>query len=349
MRSLSTDSARYEALRRRDPRAEGEFFYAVISTGVYCRPGCPARLPRQENVTYYDSAQAAERAGFRPCRRCRPREASESVRKRRLIEGLCRHLDAGDGKTALSELAERAELSPYYLHRLFRAHTGMTPREYEKARVLSRLQNRLERGSSVTEAIHAAGYSSSGRFYERESRSLGMQPSQAKRRGAGLTLNVAVRNCSLGCVLIAATHRGVCAIAFGKDEAAVRRELSERFSEARLRKGGKGFQQLVERVIRLIEGEPISGVPVDLMGTAFQRRVWRALRDIPRGTTLTYAELARRLGAPRAARAVGAACAENPLAVVVPCHRIVRGDGSPGGYRWGLSRKRALLSREREG
>jgi AraC family transcriptional regulator of adaptative response/methylated-DNA-[protein]-cysteine methyltransferase len=347
---FSTESARHEAVRRRDPRAEGRFYYSVATTGVYCRPTCAARPARPENVGFHQSPEAAERAGFRPCLRCRPREASQADRQALIVERARRLIESSEGPVTLAALARGAGLSPFHLHRLFRRQLGMTPRQYAAAHRLRKVGDELRDGSSVTAAIYQAGYSSSSRFYETDSGALGMTPSEVRERGRGVEVRAVVRECSLGQVLVAATTRGVCAVAFGDDAGSVIEELRQRFPSAAVVDSDPSLDDLASRVIEMVEATgPAPALPLDLIGTAFQQKVWRALRDIPRGKTMSYAELARQIGTPRAARAVGTACGRNPVAVAVPCHRVVRDDGALGGYRWGLERKRTLLERERRG
>jgi AraC family transcriptional regulator of adaptative response/methylated-DNA-[protein]-cysteine methyltransferase len=348
MQTFTTaDASRYDAVRRRDHAADGTFVYAVLTTGVYCRPSCASRLAKPENVTFHATPDDAERAGYRPCKRCQPRGESVRERQARAVAAARRLLDRADEAPRLDALAEGVGLSAFHLHRLFKAQTGMTPREYAAARRLARVTDDLAEGATVTAALHDAGYASNGRFYE-ASGALGMKPSDMRRGGLGVSMRAAVRACSLGRVLVAATERGVCAVLFGESEKAVRGDLRERFPRAEIHAEDAAVAALAERVVAMIEspGAP-RALPLDLMGTAFQQRVWRALRDVSPGETVTYAELARRIGAPGAARAVGAACGKNPVAVAVPCHRAVAKGGALGGYRWGLARKRALLDRER--
>jgi AraC family transcriptional regulator of adaptative response/methylated-DNA-[protein]-cysteine methyltransferase len=349
---FATDEARYEAVRRRDPQAEGQFYYAVASTGVYCRPTCAARLALRANVTFHATAGDAEGAGFRPCKRCRPTGPSPAERQRAVVaraRAALESAESGDSPVRLADLAAQAGLSPYHLHRLFRRHVGMTPREYAAAWRLRRFGDEVRAGATVTAALYQAGYSSSSRFYEGAGGALGMAPGALRRGGAGLEIRALVRPCALGRVLIATTARGVCAVSFGDDPAALERELRARFPRAAFIPGADAaLERLATAVVALVDGAGVAGdIPLDLVGTAFQQRVWRALRDIPPGATTTYAELARRIGVPRAVRAVGTACGANPVAVAIPCHRVVRGDGALGGYRWGLARKKALLDRER--
>jgi AraC family transcriptional regulator of adaptative response/methylated-DNA-[protein]-cysteine methyltransferase len=340
-------ASRYEAIRRRDPRAEGRFFYSVATTGVYCRPTCAARLARPENVAFHGSVEDAERAGFRPCRRCRPRAPSLAQRQAGLVARARRLIDEAETPPTLAALGEETGLSPFHLQRTFKRLVGVTPRQYAAALRLARVNEGLRRGASVTEALHQAGYSSTSRFYESDSGALGMTASDVRRGGEGLLVRAVVRPCALGRVLVAATTRGLCLVALDDDEAPLRRELHQRFPAATLEGPDQALEALADGVVALVDGTGSADLPLDLMGTAFQQRVWRALRRIPAGTTTTYGELARRIGAPGAARAVGTACGQNPIAVAVPCHRVLRGDGDLGGYRWGLPRKRALLARER--
>jgi len=348
---LSTDLDRYHALRTRDGRAEGRFFYAVATTGVYCRPTCAARLPRPENVAFYRTSQEAEAAGFRPCKRCRPRELPHAQRLAQVVEAARRLLESSEAPPRLAALAARVGLSAHYLHRLFKKQVGMTPRQYAAARRLARFGAELRDGSDVTTAIYAAGYSSSSRFYEAESGALGMLPAEVARGGRGVEMRATVARCSLGRVLVAATARGVSAIAFGDSDAVLLEELRARFPHALIRSSDAALDALATRVVQMVDDDSagVAGdLPLDLMGTAFQQKVWRALRDIPRGATASYADVARAIGAPGAVRAVGTACGKNPVAVAVPCHRVVRQDGALGGYRWGLARKQALLAKERD-
>jgi AraC family transcriptional regulator of adaptative response/methylated-DNA-[protein]-cysteine methyltransferase len=351
--ALATDEARYQAILRRDARAEGQFIYGVVTTGVYCRPTCTARPALRANVRFLATAAEAERAGFRPCKRCQPRGVSPVERHARIVEAARALLESADGPVKLAALAANVGLSPFHFHRLFRKQVGMTPQQYAAACRLRRFGAAVREQPTVTAAIYEAGYSSSSRFYENGSGALGVPPAQLRRGGEGLAMRFVIRPCSLGQALVAATERGICALFFADRPGRLEPELRGRFPRATVQPAGAGDQDL-ERlsaaVVALVDTAGVApDVPLDLVGTAFQQRVWRALRDIPRGTTTTYAELARRIGAPRAVRAVGTACGANPVAVAVPCHRVVRGDGGLGGYRWGLGRKRALLARERQG
>lgn len=341
---------RWAAVIARDRGADGEFVYSVRTTGVYCRPSCPSRRARAENVRFHATCEDAERAGFRPCRRCRPEEASLAERHARMVAGICRLIEAADQVPSLQELAARAGLSPFHFHRVFRAATGVTPRAYAAAHRARRVKSGLSRGHSVTEAIYDAGFSSSGRFYESAERLLGMTPTQFRCGGRNAEIRFAIGECSLGSILVASSAKGVCAIMLGDDPDALARELQEEFPRAHLIGGDAEFERLVARVVGLVEAPGLGiDLPLDVRGTAFQQRVWQALREIPPGSTMSYAELAKRIGAPRSARAVASACAANTLAVAIPCHRVVRTDGGLSGYRWGVERKREMLRRETEG
>jgi len=345
--ALETDP-RWAALRARDRRADGVFFYSVATTGVYCRPSCGARLARPENVAFHATAADAERAGFRACKRCKPDQAALDPRVRE-VAALCRRIEASTEALSLEELARHIGRSPFHTHRIFKAVTGLTPRAYAAAHRAARVREELGAGVGVTEAIHAAGYSSSSRFYERSRALLGMTPTAFRAGGAEESIRFAVGQCSLGAILVAATARGVCAVLLGDEPDPLIHDLERRFPRAALVGADAGFEALVARVVALVE-RPRAGVtdlPLDIRGTAFQQRVWQALTAIPPGQTTTYAALAQALDAPRAARAVAQACAANALAVAIPCHRVVRTDGDLSGYRWGVDRKRRLLERER--
>jgi AraC family transcriptional regulator of adaptative response/methylated-DNA-[protein]-cysteine methyltransferase len=338
---------RWAAVAARDPQADGRFFYSVQTTGVYCRPSCAARPARPENVAFHATAAQAQAAGFRPCRRCKPDQPSAAVQRAAQVAALCRYIETAEQAPSLAQLAQRAGLSAYHLHRLFKAVTGVTPRAYAAQHRTQRVRAELDRSATVTEAIYGAGFNSNGRFYGQSHAVLGMTPTHYRAGGAGTEIRFAVGQCSLGAILVAASSRGVCAITLGDDPQALVRDLQDRFPHAGLIGGDPGFEQLVARVVGLVEA-PARGcdLPLDVQGTAFQQRVWQALREVPAGRTVSYAELARRIGAPTSARAVAQACGANPLAVAIPCHRVVRLDGALSGYRWGVERKRALLQRE---
>ncbi|MBA4742477.1 MAG: bifunctional DNA-binding transcriptional regulator/O6-methylguanine-DNA methyltransferase Ada [Azoarcus sp.] len=341
------DDTRWAAVCTRDATADGRFVYAVRTTGVYCRPSCGARTPRRENVVFHDSPAAAEAAGFRACRRCKPDQPDSPDATR--VAAVCRHIDAAETLPPLAELARVASIGPAQLRRAFRAATGLTPKAWGQARRAARLRKALDAGAGITTAVFDAGYESSGRFYAEAHRVLGMTPRQWRDGGHSTTIRFAIGQCWLGAVLVAATSRGLCAVLLGDEPDALVRELQDRFPRAELCGGDADFEQVVAQVVGFVEA-PHRGLdlPLDLRGTAFQLRVWQALRDVPAGTTVSYTELARRIGAPAAVRAVAGACAANALAVAIPCHRVVRLNGDPSGYRWGVARKRALIAREGE-
>ena len=342
-----SDEERWAAILHRDRGAEGAFFYSVATTGVYCRPGCPSRRPRREHVRFHASREDAESAGFRACRRCRPNEPSLSERHAEVVAAACRRIEAAEEMPALEALAESAGMSRFHFHRVFKAATGCTPRGYAAAHRANRTREALRKGGTVTDALYDAGFNSNGRFYAAAPEILGMAPAVFRRGGAGETIRFAVGACSLGAVLVAATAKGVCAIALADNPDTLVHDLEDRFPRAELVGGDPEFESLVARAIGFVEAPALGlDLPLDIRGTTFQQRVWRALQAIPPGETATYAEIAGRIGSPKAARAVARACAANPLAVAIPCHRVVRNDGGLGGYRWGVERKRALLDRE---
>lgn len=338
---------RWAAVVARDPRADGQFFYSVRTTGVYCRPNCAARAAKPEHVAFHSTPADAERAGFRPCKRCKPDQLSPAARQSARIAECCRFIEAAEQAPTLTELAQRAGISSYHLHRVFKAATGLTPKAYATAHRARRMREELGRNGTVTDAIYGAGYNSGGRFYEEANQVLGMTPTRYRAGGADTEIRFAIGECSLGAILVARSGRGVCAILLGDDPDALVRDLQDRFSQARLIGGDADFEQWVAQVVGFVETPQLGlGLPLDVRGTAFQQRVWQALRDIPAGHTASYADIAARIGAPKAARAVAQACAANALAVAIPCHRVVRNDGALSGYRWGVQRKRALLERE---
>ena len=345
--AATVSDPRWDAVVTRDPRADGEFFYSVKTTGVYCRPSCAARGARPENVEFHVSAEAAERAGFRPCKRCKPDQLPLAEQHATTVAELCRMIENAEQAPTLAQLAAHAGLSTFHLHRVFKAITGLTPKQYAAAHRTRRVKAELGRTSTVTEAIYGAGYNSNGRFYEQSNDVLGMTPTAFRSGGANTEIRFAIGECSLGAILVAASERGVCAILIGDDPDALARDLQDRFPRAHLIGGDSHFEQLVAKVVGFVEAPALGlDLPLDVRGTAFQQRVWRALREIPAGSTVSYSQIANRIGAPKAVRAVGAAVGANPLAVAIPCHRVIRNDGSLCGYRWGVERKRALIERE---
>ena len=347
--SFTTDTAKWEAVCRRDAAADGQFFYAVTTTGVYCRPSCGARLALPEHVSFHLTSADAERAGFRACRRCVPDLPPRSEREAALITKACRSIESAEEPPGLAQLAADAGVSPHHFHRMFKRITGVTPKAYAAAHRQSLVQESLSSGARVTEAIYAAGFNSPARFYEASPELLGMTPSAYRKGGAGEELWYAEGLCSLGRVLVAATHQGVCAIFLGDSSATLLADLKSRFPKATIGEPKAAFADWVKAVVRLIDDPARSeglGLPLDIRGTAFQRRVWEILQTVPAGETLSYSKVAERVGNPRAVRAVASACAANPLAVAIPCHRITAANGELAGYRWGVERKRQLLERE---
>lgn len=344
-----TDEEKWQAVIARDKQADGVFYFAVATTGVYCRPCCGARRARRENVSFYETQAAAEQSGFRPCKRCRPDHAPSWIRKAELAEKACRFIEAAETPPTLKQVATEVGLSAYHFHRLFKEVTGLTPKAYATSHRARRVKDSLVEQATVTDAIYEAGYGASSRFYEKAPAFLGMTPQQFRRGGPGQTIRYAVRPCALGLMLLAATEKGVCGIALGDDAVTLEQTLRKQFPQASLALGDAPFDAWVDAALTLIEtGEPATDLPLDIRGTVFQHKVWSALQTIPRGATLSYKEVAARIGAPNSARAVARACAGNPVAVAIPCHRVVRSDGALGGYRWGIARKRTLLARERE-
>ncbi len=342
-----TESRRWQAVVNRDGNADGRFVYAVKTTGVYCRPSCGAKSPHRENVVFYATAAEAERAGFRACKRCRPRGASLHQHRATLVASLCREIERSETPPTLMTLAEKAGLSPGHLQRLFKKITGLSPKRYADAHRAGRLREALASNRSVTDAIFEAGFGSNSRFYEKTDQWLGMPARDYRSGGKGTRIRFAVGQCSMGAILVAASGKGVCAIFLGDDPDILLRDLQDRFPRAQLSAGGAGFEHWVAQVVGFVEAPRIGlDLPLDIRGTAFQQRVWEALQAVPAGQTLSYADLAARIGAPGSARAVARACAANPLAVAIPCHRVVRADGKLSGYRWGIERKRQLLDRE---
>jgi AraC family transcriptional regulator of adaptative response/methylated-DNA-[protein]-cysteine methyltransferase len=343
------DAGRWDAVARRDRDQDGRFVFAVRTTGIYCRPSCPARRPRRDNVRFFPLPEAAERAGFRACRRCRPRDVGRVDAAAALVRRACALLQEDRGEAwALDALAAEVGVSARHLHRLFKDRLGVSPRQYAEALRMGSLKSRLRKGDAVTQALYEAGFGSSSRLYDDVQGRLGMTPGTYRRGGRGVRIRYTVAACPLGHVLVAATERGIAAVRLGDRADALERDLREEYASAELLRDDAGLADRVDAVLGLISGRaPDRELPLDVQATAFQQRVWQELRAIPAGETRTYGEVARRLGRPGAARAVARACASNPVALVVPCHRVVPASGSAGGYRWGTARKEALLSAER--
>ncbi len=347
MGNYTNEARRWAAVQQRDAGADGEFWYSVRSTGVYCRPSCGARPALRKNVAFHDSRADAEQAGFRPCLRCKPDQPPLAERQAAIVAQACRLIDAAEEAPDLDSLAAAVGVSRFHFHRLFKAVTGITPKAYANAARARRVQSGLAAQASVTDAMYAAGFNSSGRFYAQSPVVLGMKPSAFRAGGAGEQIRFAIAECSLGPILVASTVQGICAILIDDDPDFLVKDLQDRFPKAELIGAEPDYEQVVSRVVGMVE-QPSLGMdlPLDVRGTAFQQRVWQVLRAIPSGRRVTYAELAQLAGVPRGARAVASACAANAIAVAIPCHRVVRNDGSISGYRWGVDRKAALLNRE---
>ena len=345
---FTTEEERWRALVAREREAVESFIYAVKTTGVYCRPGCASRLPKRENTLFFDTVAEAAQAGYRACKRCKPDTESSQNRLSTLITQACRQIDKSETAPTLASLAAQAGLSRWHFQRMFKATVGMTPKQYAKARQVERFRNSLKESESVTNAIYEAGFGSSSRAYENSRERLAMSPSQYRKGSTGVTIHYAITPCFLGLITVAATDKGICAIEFGDDPATLLTQLQDRFPKALLSEADKTFSELVQQVIAFIKA-PSKGIelPLDIQGTAFQEKVWQALREVPPGSTVSYTDIAQRIGSPKAVRAVAQACASNKLAVIVPCHRVVRSDGALSGYRWGVERKRELLDREK--
>ncbi len=345
--AASLDEARWATFLARDAACDGRFFVSVKTTGIYCRPSCPARRPKRENVRFFATAIEAERAGFRPCKRCKPNQPSFVQQHAEKVKHACRLIETAEVEPRLDDLAAAVSLSPYHFHRVFKSVLGVTPKAYASAHRSKRVREELGRSATVTAAIYGAGFNSNGRFYATSSETLGMTPNQFRAGGPDAEIKFAIAESSLGLVLIAASGKGVCAILFGDDAASLARDLKQQFPRARLVDDDLAFEQLAAKVIGFVEDPRRDlDLPLDIRGTAFQRRVWEALRRIPVGSTASYGEIAEAIDAPKAVRAVGRACGSNPIAVAIPCHRVVGSNGSLTGYRGGIERKRALLAKE---
>lgn len=345
--SATANDPRWAALIGRDCSADGKFYYSVKTTGVYCRPSCAARPARPENVQFHLTCEEAEKAGFRPCKRCRPNEAGLAEESAKKIAKVCRLIEKSEDVASLKQLAGLVGMSTYHFHRKFKSITGLTPTEYSAAHRSKRVRASLKRSNTVTDAIYDAGFNSSGRFYEKSNQVLGMTPSKFREGGTDIDIFFAIGECSLGSILVAQSRKGVCSILIGDDPQLLVRDLQDRFPKANLIGDESHYQELIAKVVGLIEKPEVGlGLPLDIRGTAFQQRVWKALQQIPPGSTATYSEIAAKIGMPKAVRAVAQACGANGLAVAIPCHRVIRNDGSLSGYRWGVERKRVLLERE---
>jgi AraC family transcriptional regulator of adaptative response/methylated-DNA-[protein]-cysteine methyltransferase len=344
--------ARWRAVQSRDRSADGNFVYAVRSTGIYCRPSCPSRKPQREQVVFFPLADAAEQQGFRECRRCRPRTVNPSDPRTHAVARACREIEArvrgnDDAPVTLAALSAPLGMSPHQLERAFRSVMSITPRQYADAQRMRRLKSQLKKGDDVTTALYEAGFGSSSRLYERAPSHLGMTPAAYRQGGAGMRVNYTIVDSPLGRLLVGATERGVSAVYLGESDLRLEEALHKEYPRAEIRRDRNGLEGWVDKILEHLRGlEPNLDLPTDVQATAFQRRVWEELRRIPYGTTRTYSQVARAIGQPSAVRAVARACAVNPTSVVVPCHRVVRGDGKLAGYRWGIGRKTALLEHE---
>ncbi len=346
-RAPARDEERWQAVTRRDRAFDGKFLFAVRTTGIYCCPSCASRPAKRENVTFFETGAAAEKAGYRACKRCRPDKLGAPDPQMEAVSQACKRIETAEEAPKLAALAATAGLSPYHFHRVFKAITGVTPKAYAAETRARRAADKLRTAETVTQAIYDAGFNSSSRFYESTDARLGMTPGAVRRGGAGAVIRFAVGEASLGAVLVAATDKGVCAILLGDDPQALVHDLQDRFPNAEFEGGDPAFERMVAEVVGLVEvpGQRLD-LPLDIRGTAFQQRVWAALRAIPAGKTATYKEIARAIGQPKAVRAVAQACGANPLAIAIPCHRVVRSDGDLSGYRWGVECKRKLIDRE---
>lgn len=344
---FTSDSHRWQALVERDAQAVGTFVYGVTTTGIYCRPTCPSRQPNRENVRYFENWQMAEHHGFRPCRRCNPRDRTANDASVERVIRACAMIEEADHAPSLNELAAAAGLSPYHFHRIFRKAVGVTPKQYAMEFRLQRMRRNLEKSGTVTESVYKSGYESNSRFYEKATKTLGMKPSTYRKGGKGMTIRYGIVQSYLGWMLVAATEHGICRIDFDDTPGELHTRLRTAFPAADFLENDQEFRTTINQTLAFLE-EPGQGLPLplDIQGTAFQRRVWAALQNVPAGSTVSYTELAQRIGNPKAVRAVARACAANHLAVAIPCHRVVRKDGDPGGYRWGLDRKKTLIQRE---
>ncbi|MCF8473561.1 MAG: bifunctional DNA-binding transcriptional regulator/O6-methylguanine-DNA methyltransferase Ada [Emcibacter sp.] len=347
MQEFTSEEDQWAAIETRNKNADSHFYYSVKTTGVYCRPSCAARLALRKNVAFHLTYTDAEKAGFRPCKRCRPNEPALAVRQAAAVTEACRIIETSEETVSLEFLAKSVSMSPYHFHRIFKSITGVTPKAYTKAHLAGRVRDELPKTSNVTEAIYNAGYNSNGRFYAESYKTLGMTPSKFRAGGKGEKIQFAIGETTLGSILVAGSITGICSILMGDDPDALAQDLQDRFPDALLHSGDSSFNEWVAKVVGFVETPQLGlDLPLDIRGTAFQQRVWQALCEIPIGSTVSYAEVARKIGAPKAVRAIAGACAANAIAVAIPCHRVVRSDGSISGYRWGVERKQQLLKKE---
>lgn len=346
---FNTDDARWKAINENNSNADGAFYYAVITTGIYCRPSCRSKLPNRDNVEYFKTCGDAEAAGYRACKRCKPRAMSKAEETEQKIIHACRIIEESETSIKLDALATQVNLSPYHFHRLFKKIVGITPKQYASRQKSRRFQTNLKTSPSITDAIYSSGYSSSGSAYDKKRDQLAMKPKVYRKGAEGVTITYGLSQCFLGWVIVAATDRGICAIEFADDPETLPEQVQARFPKAQLNKADRGFKKLIKEVVDFIESpKDTFQVPLDIQGTAFQQKVWEVLRQIQPGETTSYTDVAERIGKPNAVRAVASACAANKLAVVIPCHRVVSKSGKTGGYRWGPDRKQRLLKSEQD-
>ena len=347
--NLTINDARWLQVLAKDASADGTFYYSVSTTGVYCKPSCASRPARPEHVAFHASCESAERAGFRACKRCKPTQPNLLQTHTKVVAEICRMIEATGQNISLATLATSAGLSAYHFHRLFKAVTGLTPKAYWVAHRAQKVRAELNKKTTITDAMFEAGFNSNSRFYEQSSQLLGMTPSNFKSGGSNTVIRFALGECSLGSILVASSEHGVCAIFLGDNPEKLLQDLQNTFSNADIMGADRDYERLVAKVVGFVETPAIGlDLPLDIRGTAFQQRVWQALREIPAGKTLSYSQLAQKIGKPKAVRAVASACAANKIAVAIPCHRVVRMDGAISGYRWGLARKASLLDKERK-
>lgn len=339
---------RWLDVKNKNAAADGTFVFAVKTTGIYCRPSCPAKTPKSQHIEFFESCENAERAQYRACKRCNPNGESIKAKNTRLITEACRIIEKQIGDITLSELADEIGMSPYFFHRQFKQVTGITPKQYSKAVRMKHMQKELVKpDDTITNAIYNSGFNSDSRFYAATDDALGMTPTHFRKGGIDTQIQFAIAECSLGSVLVARSPKGICTITFGDDPEILLNNLQDQFPKAELIGCDADFEQIVAKVIGLIErpNTPFD-LPLDIRGTTFQQRVWQMLLTIPAGTTVSYTQLAEMIGSPKSVRAVANACGQNVIAVAIPCHRVVKLDGDISGYRWGIDRKRALLARE---
>lgn len=344
---FNSDENRWVAVRQRDSTADGQFYYSVATTGVFCRPSCPSRLAKRENVSFHNTFAEAVQSGFRPCKRCKPDQPSLTHQYAIVVAKTCELILSSEASPSLNTLAESAGMSRYHFHRIFKATTGLTPKAYAAAHRAKRVRALLPRSDAVTDVIYNSGFNSNAPFYAGSNQILGMTPTNFRAGGANIVIRFALGKCTLGSILVAATDKGVCAISLGDDPDILVRELQDQFPRAEFIGDDGKFKRIVAQVVGFVEAPALGlQLPLDVRGTLFQHRVWHALQVIPPGTTVSYGDIAERIGSPKASRAVAQACAANTIAVAIPCHRVVRRDGAISGYRWGVERKRTLLQRE---